>query len=59
MSIFEHRKPAQGEHASRDALTTLRETLMRLEAEFDDTPRITDLKRILAARIAEMERKSA
>ena len=58
MSIFEFRKPPVG-GTVRDALKTLRETLKRLNAEFDETPCIADLKRILAARIAEIEQKSA
>jgi hypothetical protein len=58
MFIFEHPKPSKDE-LTRDALTTLRQTLKRLNSEFDETPRIADLKRILAARIAEMESKSA
>jgi hypothetical protein len=37
----------------------LHETLERLEAEPVETPRIADLKRILAGRIAELERKNA
>jgi hypothetical protein len=37
----------------------LRETLDRLEAKPDETQRISDLKRILAGRIAELEQKTA
>lgn len=37
----------------------LRQTLDRLEAETEETPQIADLKRILAGRIAELERKTA
>jgi len=58
MSIFEHRKPGSTK-VSRDSLVALRETLKRLEAEPMETPRIADLKRILAGRIAELERKTA
>jgi hypothetical protein len=58
MSVFEYRKAAPPE-TTRDVLITLRETLKRLNAEFEETPRIADLKRILETRIAEMERKSA
>lgn len=56
-SMFGYRKPVLSE-SHRDPLTTLRETLDRLEAE-DESPRIEDLKRILAARIHEMEKKTA
>lgn len=56
MSIFEHRKPI-GETRG-DALEKLRATLDRLNADPEETPGILDLKRILASRIAEMERKS-
>ena len=58
MSIFEHRKPAAGSQETHDPLQTLRQTLEKLESE-EETPRIADLKRILARRIAEMEDKSA
>jgi hypothetical protein len=58
MSIFEYRKPGSAK-PSRSSLTTLHETLERLEAEPVETPRIADLKRILAGRIAELERKNA
>lgn len=58
MSIFEYRKPGNA-NPSRDSLATMRETLERLEAESVETPRIADLKRILASRIAELERKTA
>ena len=37
----------------------LRKTLDRLEEEQEETPQIADLKRILAGRIAELQRKSA
>lgn len=57
MSMFEFRKPIAGQ-AHRDLLATLRETLEHLNAE-PETPRIADLKRILAARIHELESKSA
>ena len=58
MSIFEYRKPTEIEHP-RDQLVALRTTLARIEAEPEQTPRLADLKRILAGRIAELERKSA
>ena len=58
MSFFEHLKPTAGQ-PPRDVLGTLRSTLERLEAEQEDTPQITDLKRILMGRIAEMERRRA
>jgi hypothetical protein len=58
MSVFEHLKPTAGQ-PSRDALGTLRATLERLEAEQEETPQMIDLKRILAGRIAEMERRNA
>ena len=57
MSIFDRRKPASSA-PSRDALSTLRVTLEKLESEAQETPRIADLKRILAHRIAEIERKT-
>jgi hypothetical protein len=34
-------------------------TLKKLEGEQEETPQIIDLKRILAGRIAELERKRA
>jgi hypothetical protein len=58
MSIFTHRKPVEGPQF-RDKLVTLRETLEQLEAEPEATQRITNLKQIIAARIAELEQKSA
>ena len=57
MSIFEYCRPV-GEPTHRDMLTTLRQTLEQLEAEDDETPRISDLKRILAARIQAMKSKT-
>jgi hypothetical protein len=57
MNVFRDRKPVEGQH--RDPLSTLRATLANLEAEPEETPRIVELKRILAGRIAEMERRSA
>jgi hypothetical protein len=57
MSIFEHRRPPTT-NQSRDALSTLRATLERLEAEQEETPQLADLKRILMTRILEMERRS-
>ena len=56
MSIFEYRKQPGSAIPSRDSLATLRETVERLEAEPVKTQRIADLKRILAGRIAELER---
>jgi len=58
MSIFEYRKPTKTQ-TPRDLLGTLRTTLARLEAEAVETPRVAELKRILSARIAEIERMSA
>lgn len=58
MSIFEHRKPAAAQ-MHRDSIQALRETLEHLNAEPEELPRIADLKRILTARIHELERKSA
>ena len=58
MSIFEHRKP-NGRPPARDLLNVLRSTLAKIDAEPEPTPQMTDLKRILAGRIAELERKSA
>jgi hypothetical protein len=57
MAIFEYRKPIRSKPV-RDSLATLRETLEGLKAEPEETPRIADLKRILASRIAEVERKT-
>lgn len=57
MSIFEHRKPI--DETRGEPLEKLRATLTRLNADPEETPGIADLKRILAARIAEMERKTA
>lgn len=39
MSVFQHRKPAASE-SHPDTLLKLRETLVRLQAESDDTPQI-------------------
>ena len=58
MSIFACRKPSS-ERPFRDSLATLRGTLEQLEAEPVETQQLVDLKRILAGRIAEMERKTA
>ena len=57
MQIFRDRKPIEKQH--RDPLSTLRATLSKLEAEPDESPRVIELKSILAARIAGMERRSA
>ena len=54
MSIFEHRKPPDTTPA-RDQVQVLRKALAALESEAEPTPRIADLKRILANRIAELE----
>lgn len=58
MSIFGFRKPPVST-TPKDALTTLRETLSRLEAHPEQSARIQELRGILAARIAELERKTA
>jgi hypothetical protein len=58
MSIFEYRKPLS-EEPHRSQLVTLQETLKSLESEPEETARTADLKRILANRIAELERKTA
>ncbi|MGA9585864.1 MAG: hypothetical protein WBQ95_11090 [Terracidiphilus sp.] len=58
MSIFEYRKPATGK-PPRNQLGVLRETLNRLNAEPLETQQIADLKRILAGKINELERKIA
>ena len=58
MSFFEFHKPETVDLA-RKTISRLRETLDRLECEREETPQIADLKRILARRIAEMERKTA
>ena len=57
MNLFRDRKPVEGHH--RDPLSALRETLANLETEPEESPRAIELKRILAAKIAEMERRSA
>lgn len=56
MSIFEFRKPAV-ETKPRSSLGILRQTLKNLEATPTQTKQIAELKLILAARIAELERK--
>ena len=56
MSFFGNRKPAANAPA-RDSLQVLRNALQALEVEPDQSPRITDLRRILAERIAELERQ--
>ncbi|HMG84115.1 MAG TPA: hypothetical protein VK574_00140 [Terracidiphilus sp.] len=58
MSFFTNRK-VEEINPTRKTLSRLRETLDGLESERDETPQIADLKRILAGRIAEMERKTA
>jgi hypothetical protein len=58
MSIFTFGKPAT-DPKGRSPLATLRETLKSLEAAPEESRQIADLKHILAARIAEMERKTA
>ena len=58
MSIFEFRKPV-GEQPHRNQLVVLRETLQKLETAPLETPQIADLKRILAGKITELERKLA
>jgi hypothetical protein len=58
MSLFEYRKAPPG-YYKPDALEKLRATLDRLNADPEDTPGIAELKRIIEARIAELERRSA
>jgi DNA-binding transcriptional regulator GbsR (MarR family) len=58
MSFFTHRKVEEID-PTRKTLSRLRETLDRLESEREESPQIASLKRILAGRIAEMERKTA
>lgn len=58
MSIFEHRKAAP-DHSHGDTLVKLRETLERLKTEREETPQIANLKRVLSARIEELEEKTA
>lgn len=58
MPFFDFRKPVVS-HTHRDKLVVLRETLARLEATPDATPRIADLKQILISRIREIESESA
>jgi hypothetical protein len=55
MSLFEHRKPSENMTGRRDNLEILRNALLSLESEPSETPRIADLKRILADRIADLE----
>ena len=57
MSFFEYRKVEEIDPTLK-ALSRLRETLDGLDTERDETPQIAELKRILAGRIAEMERKT-
>ena len=57
-SIFEYRKPVTRQEP-KDSLAALRETLEQLNAEATETPQTADLKRILMARIEEIERKLA
>jgi len=54
VSIFEHRKPGTT-LPSRDRLQVLRNALAALESEANPTPRIADLKKLLASRILELE----
>jgi len=58
MSIFEDFKAAASQ-SHDDTLAKLRETLDRLEAEREETPQIASLKRVLSARIQEIESKTA
>lgn len=58
MSLFTYRKPTD-DRPHRSQLEVLQETLKSLEAEPVETARTADLKRILALRIAELERKTA
>lgn len=57
MSLFDFHKPAVS-HTHRDKVAVLRETLARLEATPNATPRIAELKQILVSRIREIESKS-
>lgn len=58
MSMFAFRKPVAST-PPRSTMVNLRETLKNLEAAPVETAQIAELKRILAGRITEMERKSA
>jgi hypothetical protein len=58
MSFFAYHKTEEIDQAGK-MLFRLRETLEGLERERDETPEIAQLRRILAGRIAAMERKTA
>ena len=58
MPFFQYRNVEEIDPTPK-MLSRLRQTLDRLESERDETPQIAELKRILAGRIAEMERKTA
>ena len=55
MSLFEYRKPTQNTTGRRDNLEVLRNALAALESDPEQTPRIADLRRILADRISDLE----
>jgi hypothetical protein len=56
MSLLGDRKPSASTPA-RDSLKVLRNALPALELEPEQTPRIVDLRHILAERISELERQ--
>jgi DNA-binding transcriptional regulator GbsR (MarR family) len=58
MSFFEHRKTEEIDPTGK-MLSRLRATLDGVERERDETPQMAHLRRILAGRIAAMERKTA
>jgi DNA-binding transcriptional regulator GbsR (MarR family) len=58
MSIFEHRNTEEIDPTGK-MLSRLRATLDGVERERDETPQMAHLRRILAGRIAAVERKTA
>ena len=58
MSFLGHYRSGQSDPI-RTTLSRLRETLDGLEREREETPQIAELRRILAGRIAGIERKTA
>ncbi len=58
MSFFEYHKTGEIDPTAK-ILSRLRATLDGLERERDETPKIAQLRCILAGRIADMERKTA
>jgi DNA-binding transcriptional regulator GbsR (MarR family) len=58
MSIFEHRKTEEIDPTGK-MLSRLRATIDGLERERDETPQMAQLRRILAGRLAAVERKTA